>query len=125
MGSICRVINRRCSLLLFISMAFIAGSICPAYANVVYNAAMITFLGPPTATHDCVYFTLSGVSQADPLVPNNAWFAMPSSHYGFAMVYAALLSAKISGTTLQVVTTGALAGGSCGNYAGVDSVVAM
>ena len=77
----------------------------------------------PASTADCLWFTLSGVPQADPILPNNPWFAIPRTQNGFGELYAMLLSAKLSGSTVWVSTTGAAAGGACGGYAGVSWVV--
>jgi hypothetical protein len=70
-----------------------------------------------------MYFQLSGVTQADStVVANNPWFAIPSTQNGFDEIYAMLLSAKLTSGSLTVTTSGALAGGTCGNYAGVAVV---
>lgn len=93
-----------------------------SYANQQWTA-MVQQLQPPLSNQDCVYFTLTGVSQADPVSAGSAWFAIPSTQTGFSEVYAALLAAKISGATVMVSTSGNFAGGACGNYAGVYYVV--
>jgi hypothetical protein len=67
---------------------------------------------------DCFYFTLDGVTQADPIVPGSAWFAIPRVQYGAKDAYAMLLSAKLSERQLIVVTSGAT---SCG-LAGVAQI---
>ena len=60
---------------------------------------------------DCFYFTLEGVSQADPILPGSPWFAIPRTQYGAKDAYAMLLSAKLSGQPVNVVTNGAAACG--------------
>ena len=55
---------------------------------------------------------LSGVSQADPAVPNNGWFAISKTNASAEDAYAALVAAKVSGTTLHIRTDGTV---SCGN----------
>ena len=67
---------------------------------------------------DCIYFTLGGVSEADPVKPGDPWFAIPRSQYGAKDAYAMLLSAKLSGQVVNVATRGTL---SCG-YATAGSV---
>jgi hypothetical protein len=73
-------------------------------------------------TDTCFFFSLVGVAVADPVVPNSPWFAIPLAQTGFSQAYALMLSAKTTGATVIVSTTGALAGGTCGTYAGVAAV---
>lgn len=68
---------------------------------------------------DCIYFTLEGVAEADPVAPGFAWFALPRAQYGAKDAYAMLLSAKLSGQTVSVVTRNTL---SCG-YATAGQVM--
>jgi hypothetical protein len=60
---------------------------------------------------DCIYFTLNGVSVADPaLGTGSPWFAMARTTTDAARVrdgYAMLLSAKVAGIPVRVSTTGA------------------
>jgi hypothetical protein len=71
---------------------------------------------------DCIYFTLSGVSVADPaLGTGSPWFAMARTTIDAARVrdgYAMLLSAKVAGMLVSVSTTG---GTACG-YAQVSRI---
>jgi hypothetical protein len=73
-----------------------------------------------SSSYDCFYFTLSGISQADPIVPNNPWFAVSRSQYGANPAYAMLLSAKATGASVRVTTTGITI---CGGYVGVNQVI--
>lgn len=93
-----------------------------AAANQQWTATVLQ-LQPPVNNEDCVFFTLTGVSEADPSDPGSPWFAMPRTQTGFSEVYAALLAAKIAGATVMVSTTGNPAGGACGNYSGVYYVL--
>jgi len=68
---------------------------------------------------DCIYFTLEGVAEADPVKPGDAWFAIPRTQYGAKDAYAMLLAAKLTGKTVFVSTRGTL---SCG-YAAVSQVL--
>ncbi|SRR5258706_10278177 len=70
----------------------------------------------------CLFFRLTNVTQADPINPNSPWFAIPGTLADYAQVYALLLSAKVAGSTVNVITTGSAAGGACGVYAGVSVV---
>ena len=73
-------------------------------------------------TDTCFFFSLVGVAVADPVVPNSPWFGIPLAQTGFSQAYALMLSAKTTGATVIVSTTGALAGGTCGTYAGVAAL---
>jgi hypothetical protein len=68
---------------------------------------------------DCIYFTLEGVAEADPVKPGDHWFAIPRTQYGAKDAYAMLLAAKLTGKTVFVSTRGTL---SCG-YAAVSQVL--
>lgn len=68
---------------------------------------------------DCVYFRLEGVSQADPVKPNESLFAIARSQPGAKEAFATLLAAKLSGLAPFVRTRGNLI---CG-YAGVAEII--
>jgi len=71
------------------------------------------------ASGDCIFFTLVGVAEADPVRTGEPWFAIARSQFGAKDAYAMLLSAKLSEQAVTVRTSGALA---CG-YASVESVL--
>lgn len=71
---------------------------------------------------DCVFFTLAGVAEADSINPSSPWFAIPGTQTDYAQIYALLLSAKMAGSSVNVITTGSAAGGACSPYAGVSVV---
>jgi hypothetical protein len=71
---------------------------------------------------DCVFFTLEGVAEADSINPSSSWFAIPGTQTDYAQIYALLLSAKMAGSSVNVITTGSAAGGACSPYAGVSVV---
>lgn len=88
--------------------------------------AMLDWSGKQVATvistydsADCIYFTLEGVTEADPVKPGDPTFAIPRSQYGSKDAYAMLLAAKLSGQPVRVLTRGTLA---C-NYAAVAQVM--
>jgi hypothetical protein len=83
----------------------------------------VTQIEAPNYNQDCLWFQLSGVTQADPQLPNSPWFAIPRTQNGYNEIYAMLLAAKLSGTSVQVATTGAPAGGACNQYSGVAWIV--
>ncbi len=66
-----------------------------------------------------MYFTLSGVADADPALGiSSPWFAMVRSGDDAKAVYATLLAAKATGASVRITTTGSAV---CG-YAQVGSV---
>lgn len=88
-----------------------------------YTAATIGYVMTPSETQNCLFITLVGVSQADPIAPGNPWIAIPSTQNGFSQVYATILEAKAIGASVDVATTGVLAGGSCGSDVGLHMVM--
>ena len=66
----------------------------------------------------CAFFTLEGVTEADPVKPGNEWFAVPISHNGYDTIISMLLTAYSTGKPISVATTGAL---SC-SHAGVSHI---
>lgn len=60
----------------------------------------------------CFFFQLNGVSEADPVVPGDYWFAIPQSNAGYKDAVAILMLARATGMPLaHVKTTGGLACG--------------
>jgi len=96
----------------------------PSSAAQLYTAT-IAQLQAPSFNQDCIWFTLTGITQADPSVPNSPWFALARTQTGFTEIYAMLLATKMSGATIAILTTGASAGGVCSAYAGVAQVTAQ
>jgi hypothetical protein len=100
---------------------FAVGSLA-VLADVAISAqnytAPVAALQPPSNYQDCVFFTLVGISQADPVVPNNPWCALSRTQTGYSEMYASLLAAKLSGSTVNVVTMSAAGGGGCSGFAG-------
>jgi hypothetical protein len=74
------------------------------------NKAIIDLL-MDVNSRPCLFFTLDGVTVADPVVPWNPWFAVPKSASNFAEINAMLLSAKLAGRPISVETDGTT---SCG-----------
>jgi len=68
---------------------------------------------------NCFFFQLDGVSEADPVKPNNPWFAVPFSKVSANNVMSILMAAKASETPIKVSTTGAA---SCDGLAEVNNV---
>lgn len=92
-------------------------------ADTTHFSKIIAELQPPQAAHDCVYIRLAGVTQADPLTPGGAYFALPRTQVGFNEVYALVLSAYVSGTPVSIRTTSSLVGGECGAYIGITWLI--
>jgi hypothetical protein len=69
-----------------------------------------------------MYFTLNGVSVADPLAGNSAWFALPLNRVGYLEIAIFLMTVKRDPahfSSINVATTG---NSICGGYAEVDYV---
>jgi hypothetical protein len=79
-----------------------------ATAAVVHTSKLVGQIQSTSKSQDCYWFTLQGVSVADPSVvtDNIAWFAIPRTQYGAKDTLALLLAAKASGTSVSVATPG-------------------
>jgi hypothetical protein len=83
-----------------------------------FSGKTVALLSSPTTSADCVYFTLNGVSVADPAVPGQPWFAVPRTHLGFKEIVSLLSTAKATDKPLTVRSSSQFA---CG-YVVVDYV---
>ena len=103
----------------------IAVAIAAVAAPVMCSAALdwpgktVAMLSSTYDGADCIYFTLEGVPEADPVKPGDPTFAIPRSQFGSKDGYAMLLAAKVAGQRVRVVTRGTLA---CG-YAAVAQIL--
>jgi hypothetical protein len=94
-------------------------SVGVASANETWNNYTVSIVQSPNYNANCLFFQLTGVTQADPVNPNSPWFAILPTQNGYSEIAAMLIAAHVSGINVEVVTTGAAAGGACGSYAGV------
>jgi hypothetical protein len=79
-------------------------------AATIWEKARVSILELPDPGHDCVFFTLVNVHEADPAFPGSPWIAIPASQNGFQQMYDLLLRAKLGGGgSVGVVTSGAAA----------------
>lgn len=69
-------------------------------------------------SNGCIYFTLKGVAEADPVKPGNQWFTLNGSAPGANHIMSLLLMSYATGETLKVSTTGTSV---CG-YAGASVI---
>jgi hypothetical protein len=76
-----------------------------------WEKASVSILELPDPTHNCIFFTLRDVDEADPAIPGSPWFAIPASQNGFLEMYNLLLRSKVDGLQIGVVTSGAPAPG--------------
>lgn len=67
---------------------------------------------------DCIFRYLAGSFSGGPCLCEQPWFALAPSHPRFKETYALLFSARLSGETIFVATTGAAVSG-CGGHAEV------
>jgi hypothetical protein len=49
--------------------------------NILENANVLV-LELPDPNHNCIFFTLVDVAEADPSIPGSPWFAIPMSQNG-------------------------------------------
>lgn len=87
--------------------ALAATASLPSFATDHVGKTVSELQANHTAT-DCFYFRLDGVSEADPVKPNDPWFAVSRTAYGAKDAYALLLAARVTGTAVHIVTTGAM-----------------
>ncbi len=59
----------------------------------------------------CAFFTLDGVTQADPIAPGSPWFAIPKTASNYSELFSLLASSKYTGKAITATTDGTL---SCG-----------
>jgi hypothetical protein len=91
--------------------------ICNAMLD--WNGKQVAMISSTYDGADCIYFTLEGVAEADPVKPGDPTFAIPRSQFGSKDAYAMLLSAKLTGQSVRVLTRGTLA---C-SYAAVAQIM--
>ena len=102
-------ITRVLSPALFASAMLLA---CGHSGAEVWDHALLSTVELPDASHNCIFFKLQNVPQADGAFPNNPWMAIPATQVGFAQMYDVLVRQKSGGRfTLGVVTSGAAAPG--------------
>jgi len=90
---------------------------CVAHAQVVHEKKVVESVHSPDH-RACLFFSLTGVTTADPVTPNMNWFAVPMTHPGFKEIVAMLISARTSREPVTVYTTGSVV---CG-HASVSAV---
>lgn len=79
--------------------------LCSLQANAVEHTGTVERMLPPDS-RPCLFFTLTGVSVADPSLPSSPWFAIRQSQNGYKETFALLLAAKHTGLPVTVSTTG-------------------
>lgn len=101
--------NGCCKKMLYISIvAALAAMAGPANAASHLNKT-VTVIQSVEYSRLCSFFQLEGVSEADPAVPGNAWFALPQTHPGYDELMAMLISAQAGGRKIDVFTDGNIA----------------
>jgi len=81
--------------------------LCSLQANAVEHTGTVGNILPPDS-RPCLFFTITGVSQADPVTPSSNWFAIRQSQNGYKETFTLLLAAKLTGQPVTVSTTGAV-----------------
>lgn len=110
-----RLSFKSCSRALLV-LALAIGSGFPVSAAQTHRGAKVLGLHID-ATRPCAFFRLERVGVADP-VTATPWFSLPKSHPAFPELYAMLLTASVTGKSVDVQTTGTF---DCG-FAAVDFV---
>lgn len=90
-------------------------------AQMQWGPTAVTSVYSPFQSPACVLFTLAGVSQADPVAPNQPYFAVPKSDPNYQEHFSLVATALANKSSLIAITTGTLA---CG-YAQLFYVVAV
>lgn len=103
--------NAKRSLLVVAAMALMTLIGSRAEAETSWENAKVSVLELPDPNHNCIFFTLVNVAQADPTIPGSPWFAIPMSQNGSSEMYNLLLRSKLEGLPISVVTSGAPAAG--------------
>jgi hypothetical protein len=103
--------NAKGSLLVIAAMALMTLIGSRAEAETSWENARVLVLELPDPNHNCIFFTLVNVAQADPTIPGSPWFAIPMSQNGSSEIYNLLLRSKLDGLPIGVVTSGAPAAG--------------
>lgn len=80
----------------------------PLAKAVTHQDKTIEITQTPDSARPCVFFKLSGVSEADPVNANNPWFSIPVEE---KEQISFLLAARMANKTVTVYTTGQLACG--------------
>ena len=103
--------NTKRSLLVIAAMALMTLIGSRAEAETSWKNASVLILELPDPNHNCIFFTLFDIEQADPAIPGSPWFAIPMSQNGSSEMYNLLLRSKTEGLPIGVVTSGAPAAG--------------
>jgi hypothetical protein len=93
-----------------LACAILTQSAGSAQATVSYDSKVIGKLLVDN-NRGCVFFQLNGVAEADPIVPGQAWFAIPKANVNYNELLSFTLTAKASEKLIFVQTDGTL---SCG-----------
>jgi len=96
--------NRSKAILTAMALALLATP-QPSQASSQYTNITISYI-ELSISDGCYYFLLTGVTEADPSVPGNPRFAIPNTGANAKEMYATLLSARASGTSITRVLTG-------------------
>jgi len=94
-----------------IAFSIAAGLLCLAIYTEIHaadfnNNTVQIIRGPDS--RPCTFFLLNNVYPADPLTPNSGWFVLRQNSIGYKENLALLLTAKLSGRTVNISTTGTI-----------------
>lgn len=94
--------------------------VCGTSAGAVTSTAPVAQFSPADL-QPCLVFDLKNVSQADPVLPGNPYFAISRANPGYADMLATVLTAAAGGQLLTVVTSGTI---TCG-FADVSGIAIL
>ena len=97
---------------LALGLVGLAGPHFPASAETTHTAKRVE--GILADSRPCIFFTLDGVTLADPVAPDSPYFALSKSHASYAELNALLLTAKATGRPVTIATNGSTV---CGHAA--------
>jgi hypothetical protein len=90
--------------LLAVALSFSCLVTMPAQAAIAEHfGKTIAFL--EVADSPCIFFQLTGATQANPIVPGGVWFAFSKTQDNYKEMYAMLLTMRVSGTPVTRVLT--------------------
>ncbi|MEG3126133.1 hypothetical protein [Sphingomonas sp. GB1N7] len=94
----------------FVAAVALAGiGVAPASANTYRSNQHVNWT--QIDSRPCLFFNLRGVSEADPVLPGEEWFAVPTSNPNYTTFASIILSAKLSNQPVSISTDGTI---SCG-----------
>lgn len=87
-----------------LAISYVAG-MSSANASLAEHYDKTVSLLEVDAVSSCIFFQLTGVTEANPVVANGVWFAIDKNQSNAKEMYAILLSVKMAGSSVRRVLT--------------------